>query len=282
MEDPDSIALPDTVRQIVDELSACRHVSAMALGGSKVGQLADEGSDHDVYVFTTGDIPLELRRDLAERFDPDPEIGNTWFGPGDEWTDHTTETAIDLMYWDRDWFEGQIRDVIERHRPSLGYSTAFWYTLRHSVPLFDHKGWLAILKALAESPYPEELRRAIIARNHPLLRTTQASYRHQIKLAIHRDDPVSVNHRVTALLASVFDVVFALNRALHPGEKRQLSHVAELKWTQSAEFDQRVRSVLRAAAAPVRRELLTAIDDLCDAVDASLRRAGLLELLAIS
>jgi hypothetical protein len=40
-----------------------------------------------------------------------------------------------------------------------------------------------------------------------------------------RGDAVSVNHRAAAFLASAFDVIFALNRVLHPGEKRLVSYV---------------------------------------------------------
>ena len=38
---------------------------------------------------------------------------------------------------------------------------------------------------------------------------------------------VSVNHRIAALLASAFDVVFAHNRQTHPGEKRLLLQVEQ-------------------------------------------------------
>ena len=45
-------------------------------------------------------------------------------------------------------------------------------------------------------------------------------------------DRVSLNHRIAALLASYFDVIFALNRVLHPGEKRLIewaqAHCAHL------------------------------------------------------
>jgi hypothetical protein len=38
---------------------------------------------------------------------------------------------------------------------------------------------------------------------------------------------VSVNHRLAPWLASYFDILFALNRALHPGEKRLALYVEE-------------------------------------------------------
>ena len=46
------------------------------------------------------------------------------------------------------------------------------------------------------------------------------SYYDQINSAVERDDFVSVNHRCAAFLASYFDIVFALNRVLNPGEKK--------------------------------------------------------------
>jgi hypothetical protein len=53
------------------------------------------------------------------------------------------------------------------------------------------------------------------ARHHPVVAK-------QIEKAVGRRDLVNVNHRVAALLASYFDVLFAVNRLLHPGEKRMV------------------------------------------------------------
>lgn len=265
--------LPDVIPAIVHTFADRPEVVAIALGGSRASNRPDAASDYDIYVYLDADIPLDVRRDLASRFDPDPEIGNAWFGPGDEWTDRRTGDSVDLMYWDRRAFDWQLRDVIESHRPALGYSTAFWHTVRHSVPLFDRDGWFTRLQALAAGSYPEELRRAIVAFNHPLLRGTHSSYRRQIELALDRDDPVSVQHRLTALLASVFDIVFAVNRTPHPGEKRLLDHLAALE--HGASLAPRIRGLIATSADSDGRGLLAAIDALGDDLDAVIREAGL-------
>ena len=54
-----------------------------------------------------------------------------------------------------------------------------------------------------------------------------ASYYEQIEKALTRNDFVSVNHRISAFLASYFDVIFALNETLHPGEKRLMNYAKE-------------------------------------------------------
>ncbi|HEV2128200.1 MAG TPA: hypothetical protein VGR22_06250 [Thermomicrobiales bacterium] len=268
-------SLPVVVTTVIDALAAHPAVTAITLGGSRATARDDQASDQDIEVFVDGEVPSALRRELALRFDPDPEIDNSQFGPTDEWSDRASGVAIDIAYFERDWFEGTIRDVIERHHPELGYTTAFWHTLRHARPMFDRAGWLAEMQTLAATPYPEALRRNVVAWNHPVLRDVRSSWRHQIELAVMRDDPVSVNHRVAALLASVFDIVFALTRTLHPGEKRLLTHVARLGDAVPPGFDAQVRALLCAAGNPEGNDMLAAVDAVCNTVDAMIEQHGL-------
>ncbi len=284
---------PDVIQAIVETFAHRPEVAAIALGGSHTSDLSDAWSDYDVSVYLDAEIPLDARRDLAIRFDPNPEIGNSWFGPCDEWTDRRSGVALDIMYWDRAAFERDLWAVIEEHRPALGYTTAFWRTVHHSTPLFDRDGWFAGMQELAATPYPEPLRRAIVAWNWPLLRTTHSSYYRQIELAIWRNDPVSVQHRLTALLASVFDIAFAIDRTPHPGEKRLLDHLARLE--HGSRLAPRIRAVVTApgsdaAASSFRGSrilspdaakptLLAALDALFDEVDDLIRTTGLADLI---
>lgn len=262
-----------TLRAIVDLYSALPSVTAIALGGSHASRQADERSDYDIYLFSAAPIPYETRRNLALRFDEAPEIGNPWWGDEDAWSDG--QTGYDLAFWNPEDFEHGLRQVIEGHQPSLGYSTSFWFTIRNAISLYDLDGWLSRMRDLAETPYPEELRRAIVVFNAPLLRDVRASYRHQIELAVERNDPVSVNHRIAALLASVFDIVFALTRTLHPGEKRQLTWLAALGDQVPASLEHHIRDVLIVAGDPAGHGIMPAIDALCDEIDRMMSKAEL-------
>ncbi len=267
---------PDVIQAIIESFARRPEVAAIALGGSRASDFSDAASDYDVSVYLDADIPLDDRRALAARFDPNPEIGNRWFGPCDEWTDRRSGVSIDLMYWERTAFERDLRAVIEEHRPALGYTTAFWRTVHRATPLFERDGWFAGLQDLAARPFPELLRRAIVGWNWPLLRTTHSSYQRQIELAIGRDDPVSVQHRLTALLASVFDLAFAVDRTLHPGEKRLLDHLARLE--HGARLAPRIRAIIFPGDG-TGPDLWAALDALCDEVDDLIRTGGLGDLI---
>jgi hypothetical protein len=255
----------DTLNLVVDAFSALPEVTAIGLGGSRASGQDDMLSDIDLYVFTTAAIPLPVRRSIALNFDPTPEIGNPWWGDEDAW--FAGSTPYDVIFWDAGNFATELHRVIEMHQPSPGYSTSFWFTVRNATCLYDREGWLAELKTLAEKPYPEGLRNAIIAFNAPLLRNVHASYRRQIEHAVKRKDPVSINHRVAAMLASVFDIAFAVTKTLHPGEKRQLVWLAEQGESVPPRLQSHIRDLLRAAGHADSNEILGAVDAICDDID---------------
>jgi len=252
---------PDSVRRLAQRFGELPQVVAVALAGSHGAGAGDAESDFDLYVYTSRDVAVEFRRALMGEA---PEIDNRFWETGDEWSDPATGARLDIMYRRPECIEDQLERVLVRHEAAIGFTTCFWYNVIHSAALFDPRGWYRQLQHCAAVPYPEELRRAVVAKNWPILRRNRSSYRRQIGVALKRGDAVSVQHRVTALLASYFDVWFAIDRKAHPGEKRLLTHLPE-------PCALLVRDVLNARP----EELLARIDALLYALDARLEAAGL-------
>jgi hypothetical protein len=46
------------------------------------------------------------------------------------------------------------------------------------------------------------------------------SYDKQIIISVYRKDYVNINNRISAFLASYFDIIFSINELTNPGEKR--------------------------------------------------------------
>ena len=129
------------------------------------------------------------------------------------------------MYWNVKWFEDAVNNVWFKHYPSNGYTTAFLFTLNNFQIIYDKDNWLKTLQDSIQSEYPEALKQNIIKRNLMLLKDKPfASYYEQIEKAINRNDVVSINHRLSAFMASYFDIIFAVNELLHPGEKRLVKY----------------------------------------------------------
>jgi hypothetical protein len=251
-------------------------VIAVALAGSLTSSFSDIKSDFDFYVYAKPDIPIDARESITRRLGkPEPiEINNQFWETGDEWIDARTGRGVDITYRWPDWIEEQLGRVIDQHQASTGYTTCFWYNINVSEALYDPSGWFAKIKARADQPYPEPLRRAIIAKNYPILRKNISSYSHQLDKAIARRDLISINHRIAALMASYFDILFAVNRVLHPGEKRLLDFTVRYCSNLPEHIEADVRELLDAAAMP--RRIPSAIDTLVDHLDMLLVTEGLL------
>ena len=222
----------DLARRIAALCAPLPEVVAVALEGSRgAGGLGgDAGSDVDIGVYTRGEIALAVRRSLVEAAGGASviDLGMTFWGPGDEWIDAASGIHVDVVYFDAAWMADQVDRVLLRHEPSLGYTTCFWHTIRGCLPLEDGSGWLADLRVRAAAPYPDELRTAIVSFNRGAMRGHLPSLEGQVAKAAVRRDLVNVNHRLAALLACYFDVVFALNRVPHPGEKRLVEAAGRL------------------------------------------------------
>ena len=127
---------------------------------------------------------------------------------------------IDILYRDLDSFCKGVSDVAEKFQAHNGYTTCMWHNLLNSKIICDKNGRLKKAKERFDIPYPDQLRDNIIERNINLLYAAMPAYSLQIKKACARNDRVSIVHRTAAFLESYFDVLFAMNRQTHPGEKR--------------------------------------------------------------
>lgn len=257
--------------KLVKLFSELPQVEAVALGGSRSGAYADAASDFDLYVCTDEGVPLETRRNFVKQLGGASvdNLGHDYFGGGDEWVDASTGGHFDVMYSSLEWLQGELERPLKHHQPSLGYTTAFAYTVSRSRVLYDPQGKFAALQALTLAPYPEALREAVVRYNRPLLRETLSSYFTQLTKAVARGDVVSMNHRLAALLASYFDILFAVNRALHPGEKRLLQIALNLP-SLPGNFERDVTETLSAA----EDELLSVLTRQLDTLDVFLAREG--------
>ena len=210
------------VERLFEELAGLEAVEAIALGGSRAGSHYDEKSDYDVYLYVTQSVPEAMRREILSKYCSRMEIGNHFWETEDNCT-LKGGVDIDILYRNLDDFTRDVASVVEGFEARNGYTTCMWHNLRTCRIIYDRDGRLAAAKRRFDVPYPEPLRASIIGRNMRLLTGSLPSYDAQIAKAVLRGDLVSVNHRTAAFMESYFDVVFALNRLTHPGEKRLVS-----------------------------------------------------------
>lgn len=235
----------DNFKSIIDVFSGMEEVDAIGIGGSSAAETSDSISDIDVYVFINSNIPLEKRNEIIKPISSCYEIGCEYFGSGDEFFVDKLNKQLDVMYFDKNWFEGVVENTWIKHCPQNGYTTCFLYTLNILNIIYDKNNWLKNLKEKINTPYPQDLKENIIKRNMMLLKDKPfASYYEQIEKALNRNDLCSINHRISAFLASYFDILFAVNELLHPGEKRLIQFALNNCKTLPKDFEKDVNILL--------------------------------------
>lgn len=274
MASMDPLAIPQELAARFGELPA---VQAVVLSGSISNRVDDGKSDFDLYIYVTEEIPVAWRAELAGQHGTHVAIDNRYWELGDDWIDARVGRMVDVHYRWPDWIEEQIDRLLLRCEASTGYSTCFWHNVLHSEALFDRDGWYGRLQERARQPYPDELRWAIVAKNQPILRNTLSSYMQQLEVALERRDHQSVNHRVAELLAGYFDILFAVNRQPHPGEKRLVAYAETLCPLRPLALAQQVEAVVAAVAPAGQPELLAHAHALVDSLDELLLAEGLID-----
>lgn len=205
--------------RILNALKQHPDVEAIAIGGSRAGAHFDAASDYDIYVYVTRPVPEAFREQLFADTCTRVEVGNHFWEYEDNGT-LNSGTDFDLVYRSLDDFIAGVSAVVDHGQAHNGYTTCMWHNLIHSRIVYDRDGRLTHFQKQYTVAYPEQLRRNIIAHNMRLLHGSMPSYDGQIRKAVRRGDAVSIQHRTTEFLASYFDVIFAVNRQTHPGEKR--------------------------------------------------------------
>lgn len=271
--------IEEFIQQLAKLFADLPQVEAVALGGSRgtASGGGDAASDVDLYLYSGAEISLDARREIIAQVGGAlrADIGQNYWGASDNWVDAASGIEVDTMYFETVWLEEQVRRVMDEHQPGMGYSTCFCYTIQQSCVYYDPRGWFAGLQARCAAPYPEALRSNIVRYNHPLLRGIISSYFHQIEKAARRSDLVSIHHRLAALLASYFDILFAVNRQLHPGEKRLVESVLRTCNRIPRDFEHDVQAVLQAAGCDADK-VPGRLTHMLDHLDELLQEEGLL------
>lgn len=232
------------IEKIIDEFKLLNEVDAIALGGSRTNLIHDSKSDYDVYIYISRDIDDLTRRNILSKYCKVMEISNHFWEKEDNCV-MNDGIDLDIIYRKIDDFDKDIERVAIKNIPSNGYTTCLWYNLIHSKILYDRNGKLNSLVKKYNIPYSEELKNNIISNNMSLLSNALPSYDKQIQKAFIRQDIVSINHRVTEFLASYFDIIFALNKKMHPGEKRLVSQALQNCEILPRNFEKNIEGLLK-------------------------------------
>ena len=204
---------------VIDGLKKLDEVDAVVLGGSRSTGECDVKSDYDIYVYCSAELSSEKKGDVLKPFCSVTEIGNHYWESEDNCV-LNNGVPIDVIYRSFEMITGYLKYVVDENTAFNGYTTCFLHNIINSKVLFDKSGKFTELQKKYSADYPEKLRQNIITKNRKLLSGVLPSYDMQIKKAAQRNDLVSVHHRITEFLASYFDIIFAMNKIKHPGEKR--------------------------------------------------------------
>lgn len=221
------VMMPEQIKKMLNKFSQLEEVDGILLAGSQTSNTQDKNSDYDIYIYTNKEIEVSKRKAITDEYCRYMETNNTFWEPEDDGMMSEDNIPVEIIYRSFKWIDEQLERVVMKHQADVGYTTCFWSNFINSVIIYEKDGKAKKLQEKYRITYPKELKLNIINKNYPLLKKQMPAYYYQIEKAIKRDDYISVNHRIAAFLASYFDILFAVNEMMHPGEKKLVKILKE-------------------------------------------------------
>ncbi len=238
---------------------------AMAHGRDAVLAARPERPHLGLHVYLTDDLPLSARASAAAD-GAGVELDSAPGEAGDGWLDSGSGCTVSVVFRRLSRVEESVQAILVRHEAALGRTTCLLHSVRSCIVLDDRDGLLRRLQVTASQPYPEGLRMAIVSRNRPVLRGMRFSHAVQLEEAVLARDAVTVNAVVGAVLASVFDILFAVNRLPHPSGPDLLGYAEQECRILPRHLGNLVGQVVATAARP-GPAVRSAVTELLDALD---------------
>ena len=253
------------LQQIVAAVADLPGFAAISLGGSAATGLADENSDLDLHVYWRAPLaaPAERAARLAQIADAGSvEVDILDWGREDNL--RAGGRLVELIYVPLDELRAEVEQAYGEGLISEGYTTARLFYLANNRPLHDPAGELSAMRERLLAEYPEPTRRLLLQYHPALLRT----YLGHLRLAQSRGDLLAAQHRRYTVQMVFFNLLFALNRQYHPGEKRLLIH-SQRCTLRPADLTARWSRVARLAAddPELVAELGSLVDNLCSMIE---------------
>jgi Domain of unknown function (DUF4037) len=239
--------------------------AAISLGGSVAAGLADDASDLDLHVYWREPLaaPSTRRERLAQIVGADGvEVDILDWGREDNL--RVDGRMVELIYMPFDELCAEVDQAYGAGLITEGYTTARLFYVASGQPLHDPSGELSALRERLLAAYPEPTRRLLLQYHPALLRV----YLGHLRLAQSRGDLLAAQHRRYTIQMVWFNLLFALNRRYHPGEKRLLIHSQSCMLRPDNLAARWERSARLAADDPeLARVLGGLVDDLCALIE---------------
>lgn len=114
------------LEEIISDFRDIKEVAAISFAGSSTAKRNDNLSDIDIDIFTYSDIPIEIREKIVSKHASYKEVGNDYWGQGDEFILRYNNIPIDIAYFGMAWIEDVINNILVKNNASVGYSTCFY------------------------------------------------------------------------------------------------------------------------------------------------------------